>query len=144
MTLKTRRSMIPVLFGAAGALLTRKASAQVQTVGNRGQIVATGDVYLDQDAAGNQVAVFEDAFGRQVTQVVTNDTQIVATGDVVTRQRASGNQEVYVSGGGQCECDPGDFDVFGDGVSICTIDCCWEFIPFPVCRPEPKCKKGRC
>lgn len=115
--------------------------AQTQTVGNRGQIVSTGDVFWTQDAAGNQVVVYEDAFGRQVTQVVGNDLQIVTTGDVVGGQRASGNQEVY-QGGGSCECDPGDYDIFGDGVSLCSAECCWEFVPFPPCKP--KCRSGRC
>lgn len=125
------------IIAAIAALIPAKAAAQVQTVSNNGQIVSTGDVWVQQDAAGVQTVY--DAQGRVVAvQAVGNDLQIVSTGDVISSQRAAGSQTVYGSSG---ICEPGEFVIHGCSIEICTERCEWKVMYCPGCRD--KCR-GKC
>lgn len=117
------------------ALIPAKAAAQIQTVGNNGQIVSTGDVWVQQDAAGNQVAY--NTSGQIIGQGVGNDLQVVATGSVTVGQRAAGSQTVYGSSG---ICEPGEFVIHGCSIEICTERCEWTLLKCPGCR-DKGCRK---
>lgn len=123
--------------GLIAALIPARTGAQVQTVGNSGQIVSTGDVWVDQDAAGNQVVY--DARGNIIaTQAVGNGLQIVSTGDVRTTQRAAGSQTVVRDRFG---CDPGTYEVTRDG---CLLFCDCDGVEQRFCCQDTKRCKGGC
>src|SRR5690554_3147370 len=116
----TRRFAISSAVAAALAVVNRHAaSAQhtAQEIRNGVQVVATGNVNVDQAASGSQtVDIFgrplEDGIYRTTTgQLVVNDGQIVATGDVNVRQSASGTQtarQLTVYDGQRADrCQPG-------------------------------------
>lgn len=122
------------IVAAIAALIPAKAAAQVQTVSNSGQIVSTSDVWIQQDAAGNQVAY--DASGRVIGQAVGNDLQVVSTGTVTVGQRAAGSQTVYGSSG---ICEPGEFVLSGCAFQFCNSNCEWETWRCPNCK-EKRCR----
>lgn len=123
------------IIAAIAALIPAKAAAQVQTVGNNGQIVSTGPVWVDQDAAGNQVVT--DARGNVIaTQAIGNDLQVVSTDSVTVGQRAAGSQTVYGSSG---ICEPGEYIIHECGISLCTDACEWVLFRCPNCKE--KCKR---
>ncbi len=124
------------LAALVAALIPVRAAAQTQVVSNKGQIVSTGDVWVEQDAAGNQTVY--DASGRAIaTQTVGNDLQVVSTGDVYAGQRAAGSQTVFGKSSGICE--PGEFVVLACGIEICTEDCEWVMFRCPGCAE--KCRR---
>lgn len=124
------------VLGIIAALVPGKAAAQVQTVGNHGQIVSTGPVWVDQDAAGNQVVT--DAHGNIIaTQAIGNDLQVVSTDSVTVGQRAAGSQTI--SGGSSGICEPGEYVIHDCGISLCTDACEWTRFQCPNCKPT--CKK---
>jgi hypothetical protein len=99
----TRRTSLAAIFAGAAAIFPRRAFAQFteQEVANGADIVATGNVTLNQTASGEQgvfidgVLVTEDGVYQTATgQVVVNNGHVVATGDVSVNQTASGNQQV--------------------------------------------------
>jgi hypothetical protein len=137
-----RRHSLAAISGIVAGLVTKSTAAQVQTVGNQGQIVSTGDVTLSQDAAGNQVVY--DVHGQIIaTQAVGNDLQIVSTGDVIASQRAAGSQTV-IGSRSKGECAPGEWYQYAEGDGGCLFFCneeC-EWLQF-CCEKKAKCK-GRC
>lgn len=146
-----RRNFLTLL-GTMMALAPGRAKAQFteQEVRNGVDVVATGDVEVNQSAEGNQAVdingtpihgdgVYQTANG----QVVVNDGRIVSTGDVSVNQSASGSQSVAVvypeySGQpatGYCSpglvlANPNTGQVFYQG-----NDCCW----YVACAKQ--CKK---
>ena len=129
------------VIAAIAALIPAKAAAQVQTVGNSGQIVSTGNVWVDQDAAGNQTVY--DAQGNIIaTQAVGSGLQIVSTGDVHAGQRASGSQTVVNTGWGDVNnCTPGTYGFTRDGcLEFCNCD--GEVQRF-CCQTKARCR-GKC
>lgn len=107
----------------------------ILTVGNRGQIVSTGDVNVSQ-AAGGQQTIY-DAHGTAIG-VTSNDLQIVSTGNVNASQAASGSQAVYGSGGGEGACNAGDYYQKDGCLIFCATGCYWKQF---CCAQE---KKGKC
>lgn len=126
-----RRGFVGALLALAGTTLSSKitkADGVIQTVTNRGQIVSTGDVWVDQSAGGLQTVY--DSTGRVIAvQDVGNGLQVVSTGDVHTTQSAAGQQTVYSQkgggGGGGGQCDPGEYYQSGSCAYWCSDQCEW-------------------
>lgn len=132
----TRKHFVAMI-AAAAATRPLKAFAQSQVVHNGSQIVSTDDVWVQQDAAGNQNVY--DGQGRLVAQAVGNDLQVVSTGTVTVGQRAAGSQTVV---GAQAPitgaCVAGTFSIVGCSIELCTSDCAWVVYRCPGCR-EKRC-----
>lgn len=147
----TRTRFLMSTAASLAALLPIKTKAQLTTqeVLNELSVVSTGDVNVNQEAAGNQEVFTADTpdgiYRTETSQVVVNGGRIVSTGDVDVSQRASGNQEVTVvypeRGGDKADyCQPGAVianpntgQVFYQG-----FDCCW----WPACASD--CQKAGC
>ena len=107
-----RRVSLAAIAGSLTALIGSRAKAQDtgQVVSNRGQIVSTGPVILDQAAGGTQSVAVYDGHGnlvRPAGQAVTNDMQIVSSRGVYATQSAAGQQEVSGSNNNRQTCAPG-------------------------------------
>jgi hypothetical protein len=131
-----RRSALAALAGMA--LSVKEAAAQVQEVTNVSSVVATGDVTLEQDAAGNITAQVGITRGPGGIQVVSNDGQVVSTGDVHITQRAAASMDVS-AGGRTGVCIPGQYREVDGGLQFCDETGCWLVFYCPT-----GCKKGRC
>lgn len=134
-----RREAVSAFAGiVAAALGSSSATAQVaQEVVNVASVVATGNVNLEQDAAGSVYAEVGISRGPSGIQIVSNDGRVVATGDVNITQRASGSMDV--SSGDVGICEPGDYYAADGALRFCDINGCWQTF---AC--QDKCRKGRC
>ena len=83
-----------------------RSSAQFteQEVRNGADVVATGDVTLNQSASGSQLVDIngtpiegDGVYQTTTGQIVVNNGRVVATGDVSVNQSASGTQQVEVA-----------------------------------------------
>lgn len=141
------------LSSAAAALLETslrgRASAQhtAQEVTNGVQVVATGNVRVDQNASGAQEVLADGIYRTSTGQMVVNDGQIVATGDVTVTQNASASQTVrqrtVYDGQPADRCQPGH--VLADPNTGLLYyqrnDCCYYLSP---CCQRSRCKGKGC
>ncbi len=153
MNIMTRRMSIASLAGLAAALPgVVKAQFTEQEVRNGADVVATGDVDINQSASGSQIVdingtpingdgIYQTSSG----QVVVNDGRVVATGDVSVNQSASGTQTVsahYPTSEGERanRCQPGAVMANPNTGQLFyqRDDCCW----YVACAVN--CKKQGC